>query len=265
MSASEKYIAGRRLFNKDWFISDLPEKGEVTYRYANSSAEAEVLTEQQTKDFIRSVGGKDAFVMKKIKRNAYLRCSNEELKELQNPTRRSKKNPAKSIRMSVSSKYIAGRRWLGKDVYVSELPGEGGKDYGYATNWAGAKELTESQAKAFIQYVDRLGQKAFAWEIKSRELTKGGGPREILATMKKLHNPHRRVVTTVHNLSTYKEHVYSLSAREAVTAAYAQSRGDWNTWDYAKKYGKLVKSTPSKKKGSFTWICGDFAAIGPKS
>jgi hypothetical protein len=32
-----------------------------------------------------------------------------------------------------------------------------------------------------------------------------------------------------------------ISARQAIIAAYAQSRGDWNTWDY-EKYAHLVRA-----------------------
>lgn len=47
--------------------------------------------------------------------------------------------------------------------------------------------------------------------------------------------------TEVHNLATDETLSYTLPPREAVIAAYAQSRGDFNTWDYEKRYGKLVE------------------------
>jgi len=44
------------------------------------------------------------------------------------------------------------------------------------------------------------------------------------------------------NLRTQAESYYhGPTPREAVIAAYAQSRGDWNTWDYHKNYDHLVE------------------------
>ena len=60
---------------------------------------------------------------------------------------------------------------------------------------------------------------------------------------------------TVVKLPEFQRQDYSCSPREAVIAAYAQSRGDWNTWQYKEKYDKLVE------EGEFTIICGDFAAF----
>jgi hypothetical protein len=62
-------------------------------------------------------------------------------------------------------------------------------------------------------------------------------------------------MTTVFNLRTYNEQVFSLPPREAVIAAYAQSLGDWNTWEYEQKYGAKVR------KHKRTWWLGDFSAI----
>ena len=59
-------------------------------------------------------------------------------------------------------------------------------------------------------------------------------------------------VTEVHNLSTGKVQVYTCTPEQAVMAAYAQSLNDWNTWDYGKRYGHLVKNA-----GHFV-TCGDF-------
>jgi hypothetical protein len=66
-------------------------------------------------------------------------------------------------------------------------------------------------------------------------------------------------VVTVVNLATYDEQVYSCSHREAVIAAYAQSKGDFSTWDYEARYGKLVRFSGT---GNRTVSCGDFAATG---
>lgn len=64
--------------------------------------------------------------------------------------------------------------------------------------------------------------------------------------------------TVVRNLATGDkwEAVYDLPPREAVRNAYAQyGRGDYNTWDYAKRYDHLVV------EGNFTFACGDFCAL----
>ena len=66
-------------------------------------------------------------------------------------------------------------------------------------------------------------------------------------------------MVTVFNLATYDEQTFSCTHREAVMAAYAQSKGDWNTWDYEERYGKLVRFSGTDKR---TVSCGDFAATG---
>lgn len=57
---------------------------------------------------------------------------------------------------------------------------------------------------------------------------------------------------------------YTCSPREAVIAAYAQHRsrnskgkwqGDFNTWDYNKKYNHMVE------EGKETFLCGDFSCF----
>lgn len=40
--------------------------------------------------------------------------------------------------------------------------------------------------------------------------------------------------TTVVNLRTLEERVYTLPPEQAVVAAWRQSKGDWATWDYHK-------------------------------
>jgi hypothetical protein len=42
---------------------------------------------------------------------------------------------------------------------------------------------------------------------------------------------------------------------QAVIAAYAQSLSDWNTWDYATKYGAEIS------KSGKTVSCGDFVTL----
>jgi len=62
-------------------------------------------------------------------------------------------------------------------------------------------------------------------------------------------------MTTVHNMSDLTHlQTYSIGPREAVMAAYAQSRGDFNTWNYETKYGALVEESPN------FYFCGDFSA-----
>jgi hypothetical protein len=43
--------------------------------------------------------------------------------------------------------------------------------------------------------------------------------------------------------------------REAVVAAYAQSLGDWNTWEYEDRYGHL------REYGRDVVACGDWCAF----
>ncbi len=60
---------------------------------------------------------------------------------------------------------------------------------------------------------------------------------------------------TVVNLANLTEQVYTCSPREAVIAAYAQSLGDYSTWNYEARYGHLAVV------GSSTVACGDFCAL----
>jgi hypothetical protein len=67
----------------------------------------------------------------------------------------------------------------------------------------------------------------------------------------------------VMNLKTGEFLTYTTDARSASIAAHAQSRGDWNTWDYERRYGSLVVSRPTKKPGMVCHTCGDFTALEP--
>lgn len=68
-----------------------------------------------------------------------------------------------------------------------------------------------------------------------------------------------RMFTEVLNLATGETLIYSLPPEEAVKAAYLQSLGDYNTWDYPKRKVPLVR-------GKKTVACGDFTAlIGERS
>lgn len=62
---------------------------------------------------------------------------------------------------------------------------------------------------------------------------------------------------TVMNLATAEKQEYdnALTPEQAVIAAFAQSRGDFNTWDYQAKYAHLVQA------GKLTVLCGDFSAF----
>lgn len=62
-------------------------------------------------------------------------------------------------------------------------------------------------------------------------------------------------MVTVTNLETKEAHLYSCSPREAVIAAHAQDKNDFNTWDYAKRYGHMVQWAGSHV------TCGNFTAV----
>ena len=57
---------------------------------------------------------------------------------------------------------------------------------------------------------------------------------------------------TVMNLCTNEKQVYTCEHRMAVICAYAQSNGDYNTWDYEKNYSHLIMES------NFCYNCGDF-------
>lgn len=59
-------------------------------------------------------------------------------------------------------------------------------------------------------------------------------------------------MTKILNLRTGEWQAYSCSPRSAVIAAHAQSRGDWNTWNYKDRYDHMVES------GQWHLFCGDF-------
>ena len=64
--------------------------------------------------------------------------------------------------------------------------------------------------------------------------------------------PHcTKEITTVINLATGEERIYSLPARFAVIAAYEQSKGNNNTWEYPGNHQQLVS-------GKWTVACGDW-------
>ena len=60
---------------------------------------------------------------------------------------------------------------------------------------------------------------------------------------------------TVLNLATQKKQIYTCTPTEAVIAAYAQARRDYNTWQYQEYYAHLVEH------GAHVVLCGDFSAF----
>jgi len=62
-------------------------------------------------------------------------------------------------------------------------------------------------------------------------------------------------MTEVMNLNNGEKIIYSCTPEDAVIAAHAQSLNDWNTWDYAERYGDQVV------RGEHTVACGDFSAF----
>lgn len=64
---------------------------------------------------------------------------------------------------------------------------------------------------------------------------------------------HDARLSYVFNLATQEWQLFTCGKREAVLAAYAQSRKDWNTWTYEERYGSLVQETER------TYLIGDFS------
>ena len=58
------------------------------------------------------------------------------------------------------------------------------------------------------------------------------------------------------NLDTGKHTTYSLPPEEAVVAAYEQSLGNFNTWQY-----KAFADHPEARRGQYRVSCGNFSAI----
>ena len=59
----------------------------------------------------------------------------------------------------------------------------------------------------------------------------------------------------VRNLTTLETKEYTCSPRDAVMAAYAQEKGDFNTWECEQKYGHLVR------EGRACYGLGDWATF----
>lgn len=64
------------------------------------------------------------------------------------------------------------------------------------------------------------------------------------------------MTTKVLHLNTDKHQVYSLPPEEAVIAAYEQSRGNYNTWQYA-----AFADHSETRRGQYSVSCGDFTAL----
>lgn len=64
-------------------------------------------------------------------------------------------------------------------------------------------------------------------------------------------------IVRVLNLSSNEERFYTCTPAQAVIAAYAQSRNDNNTWDYAKRYSRLLTIGGR----GLTISCGDYCAL----
>jgi len=61
--------------------------------------------------------------------------------------------------------------------------------------------------------------------------------------------------TWVTNLATLEKMNFSLPPSEAVMCAFAYANGDKNTWQYAAKYGHMVR------EGEHGFMCGDWYAF----
>lgn len=66
-----------------------------------------------------------------------------------------------------------------------------------------------------------------------------------------------QLLVRVTNLASgeFKTYGPGIPPRKAVICAYAQAKGDWNTWDYDKKYDSQVKESES------TFLLGDWSAF----
>ena len=59
----------------------------------------------------------------------------------------------------------------------------------------------------------------------------------------------------VKNMITEEIIPYTIPPRQAVIAAFAQSKNDWNTWNYEKNYARLVE------ENEFTYTVGSFSVF----
>lgn len=63
--------------------------------------------------------------------------------------------------------------------------------------------------------------------------------------------------TVVHCTRTDTEHLYTLSPRDAVLAAFALDMGDANSWDWEARWGDRISRAPHG------WVAGDWWAADP--
>jgi len=61
-------------------------------------------------------------------------------------------------------------------------------------------------------------------------------------------------MTTIFNLATGEERTYDLSPKSALIAAYNQTKGDYNTWNYNDKNYHFIE-------GEKTIALGDWCVI----
>ena len=57
------------------------------------------------------------------------------------------------------------------------------------------------------------------------------------------------------DLINQKKYVYTCEPRIAVICAYAQSKGDFDTWEYDEKYNHLIEEGPE------IYLCGNFGVF----
>jgi len=63
----------------------------------------------------------------------------------------------------------------------------------------------------------------------------------------------KNIMCTVMDLINQKKYVYTCEPRIAVMCAYAQSKGDFVTWEYENKYSPLVL------EGKYTYNLNEFS------
>jgi hypothetical protein len=155
---------------------------------------------------------------------------------------------------------------------------ERAKKYGISEKLGGPKA-------SFSTYASRLHRRRW-WNLtpsrlrrfRAKKLTREALIKEMLAdrpSAKKARKksplpmplPMKKASSVVFDVRTEKEIHYSLPAREAVIAAYAQFRKkDMNTWDYKRKYGHLAKSIDRSGKWNLPagYVLEDFVAYDSK-
>jgi hypothetical protein len=153
-----------------------------------------------------------------------------------------------SLRRNGSAYFFQGSPAVAEQK-IHQIRAAGGSDLKATKRYDGIWTVTFN--------ADAAAQNALFGGSASNPLRHRGSGYGIGTPMEMNSRLHANITTTAHNLSTYNEMEFSLPPREAVIAAYAHSRKDSNTWDYEKKYGRLVR------KHGRTWNIGDWAAVEP--